>query len=217
MNDEDNLVERLQEVYAQGGLDSVEALEDRLDDLLTLKTRDTLPDQLWMSPGSEDGEPELEPKPEEFDPVEENRLHCKPHGGMWTSTYTPEHEYDSDWIRWCSYEGFMSGRHAWRLTVKDDLRIIEVDDMEDLWAVVQRFELEDYGPTSPIRDRALDFRFMAEEYDAMRLTKEGQERTRLTGARKPDLYGWDSESTLWFRWAFEDVEYHGCCDTELPD
>lgn len=213
----DDRLGRLQEAYDRGDLDSVELLEDRSDGLLTLNTRSTLPEQIWMSPGPEDGPAELEPKAEEFDPIGENRLCCKPHGGMWTSTHTLDAEHATDWIRWCSTDGFMSGRHMWRLSVKDDLDIIEVDDLDDLIAVVQRFENEDYGTTTALRDRAIDFRFMAEEYDAMRLTKEGQKRTRMTDMGEPDLYGWDAESTLWFRWAFEEVEYHGYCDTELPD
>lgn len=213
-------IDDLQDVYARGGLDSLEAFEERVEDLLELNTRETLPKQLWMCPGPEDGEPELEPKPEEFDPVDgEKHLRIKPVGGMWTSSFTPDDEYDSDWIRWCSHEGFLSGRHAWRLVPENDLRIIEVDGMEDLWAVVQRFRDDSYGPEYPsgIQDHALDFRFMAEEFDAMRLTAEGQKKTRLTGSKEPDLYGWDSECTLWLRWPFEEVEYHGYYDNELPD
>jgi len=213
-------IDDLQDVYARGGLDSIDDFEDRVEDLLELSTRETLPDQLWMTTGEEDEGPEREPKPEEFDPVDgEKHLKIKPVGGMWTSTFTPDADHDSDWIRWCSTEGFLSGRHAWRLTPKEDPRIIEVDSMEDLWAVVQRFEDEEYLPEYPqgVQDYALDFEAMADEFDAMRLTEEGQRKTRLTGSKEPDLYGWDSECTLWFRWAFESVEYHGYYDNELPD
>jgi len=174
----------------------------------------TLPDQLWMVRGDE--EPEEEPRREAFEAVEGNRLHCKPYGGMWTSTYTPEDEYDSDWIRWCSTEGFLAGRHTYRLSVQDDLRIVEVDGLDDLRTVAQRYQT-DSEPHGQLHRVYYDFEALAEEFDAMRLTEEGQRKTRLTGSKEPDLYGWDSECTLWLRWAFEEVEYHGYYDNELPD
>ena len=182
-----------------------------------LTTRSTLPNQLWMTPGEEGEEEPDPPTEEEYTPVSGNRLHCKPYGGFWTSTFTPDAEYDSDWIRWCSSEGFHAGRETFRLAVESDLRIVEVDTLSDLRNVLERYENDAEPYVNIPHEQALDFEALAEDFDGMRLTAEGQVKTRMPGMSQPNLYGWDSECTLWFSWSFEDVEYVGTCENELPN
>lgn len=57
--------------------------------------------------------------------------------------------------------------------------------------------------------RWLKFSEMAKQFDGMHLTDNGQWATRLPPFDSPNLYGWDCESTLWFRWAFDKVEDGG--------
>lgn len=218
MNDEGR-VQKLKKAYANGVID-IDEFEDEITEELRkgarrsdyLNTSDELGQQVWMSEGRDKA-----PDPAELRPVDgEMHLPIKPKGGMWTSTYTPEDEHDSDWIRWCSTEGFYGGRHKWLLEPKDNLNVLVVDSMEDLEAVMSVYKKEYYKgtPASVIGANPLDFEMIAEDFDAMRLTEDGQWDTRLTGADEPDLYGWDSESVLNFRWNWESYEYVGRCDTE---
>lgn len=170
-----------------------------------IHTIDSLPDQLWMSVDRK--EP---PSNERMDPIGENVLPIKPKGGLWTSTYTPNAEFDSDWLRWCYTEGYIAGTYAFRLKVEPDLDIVEIRGMKDLRRVVDKYSMDEYkNRITRDHEYPIDFESMAEDYDAMRLTEEGQVDTRMPGMDEPDLYGWDSESTLWFNWCFTDVEYVG--------
>lgn len=152
------------------------------------------------------------PDPERFEPVDNGHLEVKPYGGLWTSTYTPEAEHETDWLRWCSTEGYYAGRVKFMLFPKDDLNILEVDTMDDLRPIVERYPEEEKYAFLP-RSHAIDFEAIADDgYDGIRLTKQGQVNTRMTPADEPDLYGWDAECTLWFNWCFEDWVYFGVED-----
>ncbi len=125
----------------------------------------------------------------------------KPQGGMWTSTYLPKAAYGSDWGRYCVRDTDQEGRFAiytlrwWLLEPLPGARIVTIDTLEDLRKLGNRYVL---ARTS--YSYFLDFEAISQDYDAMHLTEAGQVRTRLT---YPDnLYGWDCESTLWFRWCF---------------
>ena len=51
--------------------------------------------------------------------------------------------------------------------------------------------------------RVLDFEKLATVFDGIWLTASGQSQTRLS---QPDnLYGWDLESVLWFKWSFSET------------
>jgi len=181
---------------------------------MSLPTETLTADQLWMAI---DQEP---PSEGEMSPIEPGPLGIKPSGGLWTSTYTPEAEYDSDWLRWCSSKGMMAGSHAYRLEIVGEPEVIVVDSLEDLVAVKDEYETKhrkidgEYQYIEEWGQDAINFVEMAEDFDGMRLTAEGQVETRLTPSHCPDLYGWDSESTVWFDWLFEVAEYVGQYETE---
>lgn len=154
---------------------------------------------MWNEPQLFVGEDE--PIREKFHPAT-NREHgwIKPVGGLWTSTYRPETQ-DSEWVEWCIAESFSEpSTLQWSLlTPKQDARVAIVDTLADL----QRF-LASYEYSQSLYSRFLDFDSLARDYDGMHLTSSGQWATRLS---MPDnLYGWDCESTVWFRWCFEQVE-----------
>lgn len=124
----------------------------------------------------------------------------KPRGGLWTSTLVGEAA--SDWLRWCEQEDLDDPKTIglWMLTPKANARILRIDSYEDLQRVLSAYPHHPY-PYLP-DDRVIAFdRVMADGWDGIHLTEEGQWKTRLS---HPDnLYGWDCESTVWLRWAFE--------------
>ncbi len=143
---------------------------------------------------------------EELAPIENLPRRNKPKGGVWTSTYTPDSEYCSAWIQWCVWEEmckWVGGEEDCTvLTVERDARVYEIDSQGDLlklygrerWRRKLSSYLEEYIP---------DFEALAKAIDGIHLTEKGQRETRLIPGS--NLYGWDTESTIWFRDAFEDA------------
>lgn len=128
----------------------------------------------------------------------------KPHGGMWTSTWDPD--FGSGWIDWCVGESFGSPPFdVWLLTPDPAARLYIVDSLASLTALVEQFPGRNHLPGSP-REYP-NWTAVAEVYDGVSLTDEGQWATRLS--HPVNLYGWDCECTLWFRWMFTDVGHYG--------
>lgn len=159
----------------------------------------TIEDQVWMSDDKYNFPMECK-----MNDIGDNRLDVKPYGGLWTSTYTPNKENDCHWIQWCKRENYWTGHYGFLLEVEDDLRAIVIDENEDLQWVV-----EEYGKSGSMRpDNKIDFQRMANDgYDCMHLTRSGLREVEFPDEGQPHLYGWDSESTLWFNWRFKDVKY----------
>ena len=139
----------------------------------------------------------------------------KPLGGLWTSTYTGE-ETGSAWVQWCLVEEFnlpKDGWHCYLLKPKKDANVYVVDSKEDLKVLLDRFERRDFPGLSLMR--AIDFEKMALHYNGLHLTRKGEWETRMD--IRDNLYGWDVESTLWFRWVFEEVEDLGIRTFQLKE
>lgn len=176
--------------------------------------------QAWMPRRDED-----EPCAERFKPVVVNYDYprAKPKtGGLWTSTYHDEH--GSDWVQWCLSEEFECDRSdptfpLWTLEPEPVVRVYTIDTYGDLAQLVdeyphrKHFPDRGYGAWS---DAKPNWGAIAKDFDGVRLTRHGQSETRLT--HPLDLYGWDCESTLWFRWAFTETRYLGPvrCKAEDP-
>lgn len=128
-------------------------------------------------------------------PVENNRF-IKPKYGMWTSTYR---DGKSGWVEWCISESFSKPYDCnWFLLEPDPLgRILVVDTLADLKALLRQYPPPEPKVSSFFAEP--DFERISQDWDAIHLTEEGQWATRMT---IPSLYGWDAESTLWFRWCF---------------
>jgi hypothetical protein len=101
----------------------------------------------------------------------------------------------------------MAGTFCYRLEVVGKPEVVVVDSMEDLHSVREVYSND--NQLSGYLNHGLNFCSMASDYAGMRLTKEGQVATRMTPLDEPDLYGWDSESTIWFEWCFEVAEFLG--------
>jgi len=131
-----------------------------------------------------------------MEPVTNDRFH-KPQGGLWTSTANDETV--SGWYEWGKNEGMIAPNAVtWTLIPEPNALLVEIDSYGDLTALVAQ-----YGGSGSYGQLVIDFEAMARDgYDGMHLTDRGQWATRMS---KPNLYGWDCESTVWFRWAFSSV------------
>lgn len=143
-------------------------------------------------------------------PVRNEELRNKPGcGGLWTSTYKKR---KSAWVEWCQYnqEDFLAECNWYLLKPKNGLRICTIDTKEDFYNFCRKYFLDTifyrsfaasigFIPSSP----NIDFEKSSNDFDAIHLTAKGQSETHMS---RPSLYGWDCESTLWFRWCFTDVK-----------
>lgn len=202
-----------------------------------MEMRVKLPPQMFVT-----RKPGVEVAEKHFNAKIENRERgwMKPErgSGLWTSTYDPQ--CGSDWIQWARMERYMGedDEGHWQVLDEDEpgyipreqrklyyncyvlhptvARIYVVDGLEDL-VVLMRDYHHPYRSPWDGGYRYLDFERLAEDFDALHLTERGQWKTRMSS---PDLYGWDVESTFWFRWKFSQVEYLGrlgftYCDSPL--
>lgn len=165
-----------------------------------------LPPQLFRAPGR------IEVSKEMFEKIR-TTSGTKPDGGLWTSTFDPR--IGSAWLRWCcfNYDAENKARPYWLLTPKT-CNVAVVHSLDDLKHLLERYGFTpEWWPRALGRrknveefvdfDRYLDFAKMVSEYDAIHMTREGQWATHLS---RPNLYGWDCESTLWLKWSFKKVE-----------
>jgi hypothetical protein len=143
---------------------------------------------------------------EEVAPVKNSSLLLvKPQYGLWTSTWD-EAGKTSDWVDWCVDASFGTPyEQQWfLLNVKPDARIYQIDNSHDLRNLFKSYRRQFTGPMAALNTLGyLDYEQISQDFDAIHLTAQGQQHARF-GA--DNLYGWDCESTIWFRWCFTSVE-----------
>lgn len=132
----------------------------------------------------------------------------KPEGGLWTSPY--EAYFGSPWCQWCLTEEFRVKRdhpyfHLWLLEPDPNSHIYVIDSEQDLIDLVAAYPAKPISPGYPFEYP--DWLKVAEDFDGVHLTDEGQWQTRMS--QPANLYGWDCECTLWLRWKFTDVKELG--------
>lgn len=140
-----------------------------------------------------------QPKAELVAPLA-NSTWMKPTGGFWTSSHTPESEFASAWAEWCTWEDFRTELlvQGYTLTPKADAKVLVINTEEDLKAILDQHSVLAWG-----QRRVMDYEALAKEWDGIRVTEDGVAATKWC---KDDLNGWDLESTVWFRWCFEESE-----------
>lgn len=127
--------------------------------------------------------------------IENKKMFPKPDGGTWTSSF--EEESGSSWMAFCGMEQVDWLREkGFVCKIDKKAKILKIDTLADLKGI-----LRNYGVSkTPLEGQTLDFEKLSKDYDGVHLTEGGQWRTRLT---TPDnLYGWDVESTVFFRDVF---------------
>ncbi len=150
--------------------------------------------------------------------------------GLWTSSWQAETQ-TSAWSEWSVSNWKDPYEQTWYLlTPREGVKLYVLDSLDDLHILLDRFLWETEwqqkmncsmeesmepiatrifgGPVrTTTRNRYyayIDFERLATEYDGLWLTEQGNAETHLSYPH--DLYGWDTESTLWFRWCFRHVE-----------
>jgi hypothetical protein len=143
-----------------------------------------------------------------FTPVKNDEYHnVKPNGGFWTSTFKWGGPYASEWIDFVTTEMTsedVSKKPIYLLTVKPTARLYTIDSYKDLKRLIEKYpfvvqarRFDSFTQTFP------DWEAISKDYDGVHMTSKGQGETRLS--RPYSLYGWDVESTLWFRNVFDKV------------
>jgi hypothetical protein len=154
--------------------------------------------QLWLGKRA--------PEAGKLKPVtNDEQIFCKPRdGGLWTSTFNGEGK--SAWQEWCEAEDYDRAdlKPGWVLFPSPDATVYTIGNYEDLATLhkCHKGTNRPYGPSGPIQP-TINFKAVARAYDGIHLTEEGQWETRMT--RPLSMYGWDCESTFWFRWCFDKV------------
>ncbi|MFO1518123.1 MAG: hypothetical protein U1F57_00440 [bacterium] len=138
------------------------------------------------------------PRPERLEPVKNIVAFPKPRKGFWTSTYLETR--GSAWVE----RGRDLKNHSYLLRPRADAKIYVVDSYEDLERLMNQYGREDVSGI-----KTLDYEAMSRDYDGLHLTRKGEVDTRPFQGRSYDLDTWDVESTLWFRWVFEQAEDAG--------
>lgn len=146
------------------------------------------------------------PVREKFNPPKNRPAFPKPYGGLWCSP--PIEAGGTAWTEWCISEEFISPPfHLWELIPEKSAKWYVVENVVDLAVLHDRFPGENpfQGSSDDLywHGKCYDFERMAQVYDAIHLTDEGQWATRFS--EPVDFYGWDCASTLWLRWAFDEV------------
>ena len=153
-----------------------------------------------------------------------NQAFIKPLGGFWTSSCVSE--FSSGWTEYLySPDGVGLSQGDAMLTLltpSAKARVLSIDSQEDLEEVAASYGLyTDFrsgkpvpfskaivsGPDSLGGIFHLDFEALALQYDGLHLSEDGQYATRFPAGSRPSLYGWDVESTCWFRWAFTSARH----------
>jgi len=124
--------------------------------------------------------------------------------GLWTSTYTPNEEYTSQWVEWCVDNNFCDpcAYTWWVLTPREDARVFVIESQRDLFFLMKEYPYQ--AKHTPPYVAMIDFEAVGRDYDGLALTHKGNMRLHLSVPFH--LNGWDVESTLWVNWCFSTVE-----------
>lgn len=127
--------------------------------------------------------------------------------GLWTSTWD-EQCRSSAWIDLCRQQGpdAVDDLHWHLLEPETPLQLYIIDSYQDLVNLIRTYP---WTPKPLVREdnfmMGVDFERLSQKYDGFWLTEQGKKTTRLSFPY--DLYSWDCESILWFRWCFQTQEH----------
>lgn len=118
----------------------------------------------------------------------------KPNGCLWGSTMTPNAEFLSDWVRWVWQEDFHIGKYKKGIsfTLKKKSRICTIDTPEDYKNMMKTYSKLMYTEgeyrNSSVNRRIIDFKKLANDYDAFHLTESAFWEMRFPLFRRGDWY-----------------------------
>lgn len=132
-----------------------------------------------------------------------NRGIGKPGGVLWTSTYTPNEEVESDWQDWAINADFKHDKKGTLLKPKSDARIFQIDTDKDFDYLTEKYPAKTINPYHSTGLHNVDWKAMSKDWDAIRVPKEtameGHNFHRRLDGKDPfeSVYSWDAESTAW--------------------
>ena len=133
-------------------------------------------------------------KKELFNPVK-HVIPFKPDGGLWSSTYTPNDKYKSDWLWYYFNAGhtFHDLSKALTFEFKKGIRVYTVDSYEALLELIRFVGKVEYFkvPFKTEMNMGINFIKASEFYDVIYLTFKGQFETKEI--YKANLCTWDCE------------------------
>ena len=151
------------------------------------------------------------PRDEVLEPLRRH-INCKANGGLYTSTFLGE-ELGSHWLQWCMGNDFhLPNDDIWNgyfIEIKKDAKIYVVDSVEDM-----NFLFDNYSTMfhEGINMEEIDFVKLSQDFDGLHMTMQGERVTRhpflfgFEGNIHRNMYGWDVESTHFFRDVFDSIE-----------
>lgn len=128
---------------------------------------------------------------------------CKPlSGGLWTSTLIEP--VWSDWCWWTSGEEFMYKERcdAFILDIDPKAKIFEINSASDVRWLTRLYPSMKYD-TGFLR---MNWTALSEDFHGVHLTETGNSLLHSCGDISVSMNPWDSESTVWLKWAFTKVE-----------
>jgi hypothetical protein len=156
----------------------------------------------------------------------------KPSGGLWTSSYSPDHLSNYAWtikrsalrlieigVPICEVEPTYGRAHAWEVKPRKGVRITIIDSASDWQNLGDRYGwlpvmiAADWDVEPHARGFKLNFEAVSASYDAVRVTERGLDECK---SKDLPISKWGTESTLWLRWAFNSVRDVGLWWPDFP-
>lgn len=126
----------------------------------------------------------------------------KPDGGLWLSPRLGERSTWIDFMERDSWSPYDSPQLVTQtVKLKSDARILQIDSYDDYAQILSAYLHMPEGALTNLGmfSQLFDFERLAQDWDGIYLTEEGQYATRFSPTvNGPSLYGWDLESLLLF-------------------
>lgn len=152
-------------------------------------------------------------------------LYCgnKPSGGLWTSTYTPDDDYLSDWQRGRDTNAAIQAAYPddarlvpYVLEVDASARVLQVDSLDEAVAFTRDYRLARFeipgalrsGPGVLLTGEITDWERVFRSFGAVNLSVRAADEivsAMLVDEVTTAFHTWHCESTLWARWLFTGV------------
>lgn len=160
----------------------------------------------------------------------------KPTGGLWTSTYTPDDKYPSDWHRGLATNRAIqiAQQHAagkrltdWLLVPSPEARICVIASLNDALAFTRDYHLSTLPRHAQIGGsigwmiayEITNWEAVGRSFDAVSLTANAADAVAYEAAHsqiETAFHTWNCESTLWLRWSFARVNLLPDRPEDLP-
>ena len=99
----------------------------------------------------------------------------KPSGCLYGSTYTPDDEYPSDWLRWAISEDYCTSKYNVGVSfeLKNDARICNIKNKESYLNLISKYNYKFKYSTPMLIDKLyIDFFNLSNDFDAFHLSED---------------------------------------------